>query len=72
MSNHTPNITQTSTKINGKLHSSKIWDGEISLNFTHCLKCENVYFSDENILLDNSLAIYNLQFYLINNISESP
>ena len=49
MSNLTTKMTQTSIEINGKLHFSQIWDGETSLNLTHCLKCENEYFSDENI-----------------------
>ena len=55
-------MTKTSIGINGKLHFSQIFDGETSLNLTHCLKCENKYFSDENIWKDYSLSIYNLQF----------
>ena len=49
MSNPTTKMIQTSIEINGKLHFSQIWDGETSLNLTHCLKCENEYSSDENI-----------------------
>ena len=57
MSNLTAKKTQTSIEINGKFHFSQIWDGETSLNFIHCLKYEYEYFSDENILKDNSLSI---------------
>ena len=49
MSNLTPKLNQTSIEINGNLHFSQIWDGESFWNFTNCLKCENEYFSDENI-----------------------
>ena len=49
MSNLTPKMNQTSIEINGNLHFSQIWDGESFWNFINCLKCENAYFSDENI-----------------------
>ena len=49
MSNLTTKMTQTSIEINGKIHFSQIWHGETSLNLTHCLKCENEYFSNENV-----------------------
>ena len=42
-------MAQTSIEINGYPHFSKIWDGETSLNLTHCFKCENEYFSEKNI-----------------------
>ena len=47
MSNLTTKMTQTSIEINGKLYFSQIWDGQTSLNLTHCLKYVNDYFSDE-------------------------
>ena len=49
MSNLISNTNQTPIEINGNLHFSHIWDGESFWNFTNCLKCENEYFSDENI-----------------------
>ena len=49
MSNYTTKITQTSIKINGKLHFSKMRNGEISLHFEHGFKCQNEYVSDRNI-----------------------
>ena len=49
MSNLTLKMHQTSIEINGNLHFSQIWDGESLWNFTYFLKCENKYFSDENI-----------------------
>ena len=50
MSNLTPKVNQIFIEINAKnLHFSQIWDGESFWNFTNCLKCENEYFSDENI-----------------------
>ena len=49
MSNLIARMTKTSIEIYSKLYFTQIWDGETSLNLTHCLKCENSYFSDENI-----------------------
>ena len=49
MSNLIPKMNQTSIEINGNLHFSQVWDGKSFWNFTYSLKCENEYFSDENI-----------------------
>ena len=56
-------MTQTSIEINGeKIRFSQIWDGRMSWNFKHSLKCENEYISNKSISWDYSPSIYNLQF----------
>ena len=49
MSNLTQKMNKTSILINGNLHFSQIWYGETFWNFTNYLKCENAYFSNENV-----------------------
>ena len=63
MSNLTSKMNQTSIEINGNLYFYQIWDGESFWNFTNYLKCENEYFSDENIKWHYSPSIFDLQFY---------
>ena len=65
MSNLSAKMTQTSIEMKGKLHFSKIWNGETSLNFTYYLKYEKEYFSDENIQKITLFIIYSfIEFFI--------
>ena len=65
-------MNQTSIEINGNLHFSQIWNGEIFWNFTNYLKYENAYFQIK-IFNEITLLLFMIySFIKIWSISKSP